>query len=214
MRKHKVLLFDADGVLVLPPKLFSEVYCERYGVDPKKQEQFYVTDEFKQALIGKLDLADAIKSHNDLWQWKGGFNELIEMWLEAENYPNEDLVDLANNYKRQGLPIYLATQQERYRAKYLREIMFSELLDGMFCTCDIQANKHSKSFWQSVIKSLGDKYEDISPSEIAYFDDRQSIVDVAKECGLDAHLYTNVSDVKRFVVMQTSCNSLHPAPPV
>jgi putative hydrolase of the HAD superfamily len=201
MEKHRVLLLDADGVLVMPPKLFSEVYCEKYGVDPEKQQRFYATDDFKQALLGKLNLVDAIKAHNDLWQWRGDFSQLVEMWLEAENYPNEDLVDLINIYKKQGLPIYLATQQEEYRANYLKETMFRDLLDGIFCSCDIRANKHDKSFWQSVIKSLSNKYEDIAPNEIAYFDDRQSIVDVARACGLDAHLYTKVGDVKALIAI-------------
>ena len=201
MKKHRVLLLDADGVLVLPPKLFSEVYCEKYGIDPEKQQQFYATDDFKQALLGNLDLIEAIKQHNDLWQWEGDFNELVVMWLEAENYPNKDLVDLVNEYRQQGLPVYLATQQEKYRAKYLNETMFGDVLDGMFCSCDLHANKHDKSFWQSVIKSLSSKYEGIAPHEIVYFDDRQTIVDVAKDCGLDAHLYTEVSDVESLVTV-------------
>jgi FMN phosphatase YigB (HAD superfamily) len=201
MKKHRVLLLDADGVLVLPPKLFSEVYCEKYGIDPEKQQQFYATDEFRQALLGNLDLIEAIKMHNDLWQWKGDLNELVGMWLEAENYPNEDLVNLVHEYRQQGLPVYLVTQQEKHRAKYLKETMFSNILNGMFCSCDLQANKHDKSFWQSVIQSLGKKYEGIAPNEIAYFDDRQPIVNVAKEHGLDAHLYTKVSDVKDLVAV-------------
>jgi putative hydrolase of the HAD superfamily len=199
MKKYRVLLLDADGVLVLPPKLFSEVYCEKYGVDADKQQQFYSTDEFKQSLLGKLDLTEAIRIHNDLWQWKGDFKELVKLWLETENYPNKQLVDLVTEYRYQGLPIYLATQQEKHRAKYLKETMFGDILDGMFCSCDIQANKHDKSFWQSVIQLLNNKYEGITPDEIVYFDDRQSIVDVAKDCGIDAHLYTKASDVKTVV---------------
>lgn len=201
MKKHRVLLLDADGVLIIPPKLFSEVYCEEYGVDPGKQQQFYATDEFKQALLGKLDLIEAIKIHNDLWQWRGDFRELVEMWLETENHPNKDLIDAVHSYRQHGLPVFLATQQEKYRARYLQEKMFGNMLDGMFCSCDIQLNKHDADFWRSVIRSLRNKYADIMPGEIAYFDDRQAIVDVAKECGLDAHLYTEVSEVTDIVTV-------------
>ena len=137
--------------------------------------------------------------HNDLWQWKGDFKELVKLWLETENYPNKELVELVTIYRNQGLPIYLATQQEKHRAKYLKEIMFGDILDGMFCSSDIQANKHYKSFWQSTIQLLNSKYEGIMPDEIEYFDDRQSIVDVVKECGIDAHLYTKVGNVKTVV---------------
>lgn len=35
--KYKIVLFDVDGVLLLPPKLFSQQYCEKYGVDAELQ---------------------------------------------------------------------------------------------------------------------------------------------------------------------------------
>ena len=68
---YKVVLFDVDGVLIIPPKLFSQQYCEKYGVDPTQQERFYATKEFRDASVGKFDLKEAIKLHNDMWRWSG-----------------------------------------------------------------------------------------------------------------------------------------------
>lgn len=199
MTNYKILLLDVDGVLALPPRLFSEIYCERYDIDNKNQEKFYSTDEFKQSLLGKLDLKDAIKARNDLWHWEGDFQKLVEMWLEAENYPNKDLVDLVDNYRLHGLLVYLATQQEKHRASYIQQVMFRNHIDGMFCSCDIHKNKHDIKFWQEVLRLLIQKYPGTEAKEIAYFDDRRSIVDVAKECGIDAHLYTKISDVENVI---------------
>ena len=52
--KYKIVLFDVDGVLLLPPKLFSQQYCEKYGVDAELQGQFYSSQEFKDALYRKI----------------------------------------------------------------------------------------------------------------------------------------------------------------
>ncbi len=112
--KYKIVLFDVDGVLIIPPKLFSEQYCEKYGVDCELQEQFYSTKEFKDSSVGKFDLKDAMRIHNDKWQWQGEADELMQMWFEGENYPNEPLLDIVKQLRASGTKVYLATQQENY----------------------------------------------------------------------------------------------------
>lgn len=196
MNKYKVVLFDVDGVLIVPPKLFSEQYCEKYGIDDDKQVKFYATEEFKQALLGKFDLKDALKIHNDLWQWKGTSEELMDMWFMAENYPNKPLLDLAAQLRQDGIRIYLATQQEQYRKKWIEDVAFKDMLDGVFCSCDLGYNKHENHFWKAVLDKLSLLHPGINSHEIAYLDDKQTLVDKAHEFGIDAYLYTKIDDAK------------------
>lgn len=195
MNQYKILFLDVDGVLALPPKLFSDIYCEKYNIDPEKHQAFYSSDEFRQSLVGKYDLKEAIKAHNNLWQWSGDFSELIDMWLKAENYPNEALLEIVADFRERGGSVYLATQQEQYRAKYIREVMFKYIIDGMFSSCDIGADKHDNIFWTLVLEQLTLLHPTITPGDILYFDDRQTIVDVAKRAGIHARLYTRIDDV-------------------
>jgi hypothetical protein len=46
------MLFDVDGVLVIPPKLFSQQYCEKFDKDEKLLNNFYATKEFKDSSLG------------------------------------------------------------------------------------------------------------------------------------------------------------------
>lgn len=71
MNKLKTLLLDVDGVLILPPRLYSEIYCAKYGKDLNALTPFYKSQEFKDSSIGKTDLKDAIVAHQDKWQWNG-----------------------------------------------------------------------------------------------------------------------------------------------
>ena len=189
--KYKVMLFDVDGVLIIPPKLFSQQYCERFSKNEELLENFYSTKEFKDSSVGKFDLKDAIRLHNDLWQWDGEPYELLNMWFEAESQPNTELVNATQILRKSGVPLYLVTQQEKYRAAYLCDVVFEGKIDGMFCTCDIGFGKNEDSYWEVVLAELKNKYPEITPDEIIYFDDRLSLVEKAKEFSINAYIYKN-----------------------
>jgi FMN phosphatase YigB (HAD superfamily) len=195
MTDFKVVLFDVDGVLIIPPKLFAEQYSEQYGVDHAKQVQFYATKEFQDASIGKFDLKEAIRIHNDKWQWHGNPDELLRMWFEGENYPNDGLLKIIERLRKEGVLVYLATQQEKYRAAYLKKEVFKDKIDGLFVTCDIGFSKNEDHFWRAVVSKLNESSPTIKPKDIAYFDDRQSLVDKAKEYGINSFLYTSNEQV-------------------
>lgn len=200
MNKYKVALFDVDGVLIIPPRLFSEQYCEHYNVDPVTQGQFYATKEFKDASTGKYDLIDAIRLHNDKWQWDGDPEELMKMWFDSESSPNDELLGVIDDLRKGQTGVYLATQQEKYRKQYLMEQVFDDKFDGIFCTCDIGYGKHEEYYWAAVLKQLMSIYPDVKPEQIVYFDDRQSLVDMAAVFGIDAHLYNDAAEVRRIVI--------------
>jgi len=195
MFSFKVAIFDVDGVLILPPKLFSDTYCEKYGVNLEKLLPFYASKEFKNCSIGKLDLKEAIKIHNDKWQWEGDPAELIDEWLQAENYPNKQLVGTVEKLRKQGVKVYIATQQEKYRATFLRDVVFKDKFDGFFSSCDLGLHKNTEEFWEEIIKTLRKDIIGLKPEDIIFFDDKQKIVDVASSKRIRAYLYTKYDDV-------------------
>lgn len=196
MSKFKVVLFDVDGVLILPPRMFSEIYCEKYHRNLKQLEPFYVSKEFQDSLIGKMDLKDAIKAHQDKWQWDGDLDELINEWLEAENYPNQALLAVINELRAGGTKVYIVTAQEQYRAAFLRNKVFAGKYDGFLASCDIGLHKHTPEFWQEIIKRTGE-----NPANIAYFDDKPNLVELASSLGIKAHVYAGIESVKQIMAV-------------
>lgn len=194
MSKFKAVLFDVDGVLILPPRMFSEIYCEKYGKDLSRLEPFYKSYEFQNALIGKMDLKDAITAHQDKWQWDGDLDQLINEWLEGENYPNQELISIAKELRASGTKVYIVTAQEKYRASFLRDKVFAGIYDGFLASCDIGFPKHAEEFWQEVIRTVNE-----DPAGIAYFDDKPSLVELTKGLGINAYVYTDVESVKKIV---------------
>ncbi|MGB4758555.1 MAG: HAD family hydrolase [Candidatus Saccharimonadales bacterium] len=206
--KYKIVLLDVDGVLLLPPKMFSAQYCEKYGVGSELQGQFYATKEFQDASVGKFDLKEALRIHNDKWQWQGDTDELLQMWFEGENYPNNPLIDIVEQLRANGTKVYLATQQEKYRKTYLEDVIFKDKVDGIFCSCDIGYNKHDSQFWEAVLDHVKTIDASIEPADIVYFDDRQNLVDLAREHGIAAFVYETPEQVQSEVFAANSLDKV------
>jgi FMN phosphatase YigB (HAD superfamily) len=199
MHNIKVVLFDVDGVLVQAPKLFSEVYCEKYNINYEKLEPFFKSKEFKDCSAGKIDLKEALTIHNDKWRWKGDLDELISEWIQAENFPNIELLEIVENLREGEIKVYIVTQQEKYRKDFLNKIVFKEKFDGFFASCDLGLHKDTIEFWNKILELLQKDNRNLKPEDIVYFDDKQKLVDLANTIGINAYLYTSIDDVKRIL---------------
>jgi len=199
MSNHKIVLFDVDGVLIKPPRLFSEVYCQKYNVNLEKLEHFFESKEFKACSIGEMNLKEAIMIHNDKWQWKGEPSELINEWLQTENFPNIELLKIVESLREDGIKVCIVTQQEKFRKDFLSDIVFKEKFDGFFASCDLGLHKDTSEFWKKILDMLVQNDQSLAPENILYFDDKQKLVDLASSVGLEAYLYTSIDDVKKIL---------------
>lgn len=191
----KAVLFDADGVLTLPEEVFSIVYAKAQNVDPEPFEQFF-RSEWKSIVIGKKDLKESIMNNPELWHWDGDVDDLLKYWFETEDVRNGELIELIQEIKFRGIPCYLATEQEKYRGEYMKNIMFKDLFDEYFVTAELGVSKTEPEFFRIIIGELKCRQPGIQPDEIMFFDDSRSKVETACSTGINGHLYTSVDQVK------------------
>ena len=192
----KILLFDADGVLILPEDMFSVVYARSHGLDPQPFEDFFKT-EWKDFVTGKRDLKQHIADNPDLWHWDGTPEEFLQYWFETEDVRNDELIALIESLRDKGVPCYLATEQEKYRAEYMKKVMFKDLFDGTFITADIGHKKSAPEFFEAAYEQLKATHGELPMSDIVFFDDSQDKVDAATKVGLTAYLYTGLDQFKK-----------------
>src|SRR5688572_15966063 len=143
----QLLLFDADGVLTLPEEVFSIVYTRSHGLDIEPFDQFFQT-EWSDFVTGKRDLKEHIRDNPSLWQWDGTPDELLDYWFKSEDVRNEELIKLIESMRKEGTPCYLATEQEKYRGDYMRDVMFKDLFDGFFITAEVGLKKSQPEFFE------------------------------------------------------------------
>lgn len=195
----KIVLFDADGVLTLPEEFFSVVYSRSHGLDSEPFEKFFRND-WKPFVIGKADLKESITANPELWQWNGNVDDLLKFWFETEDVRNDELIELIGEIKARGIACYLATEQEKYRGDYMREVMFKGIFDGYFITAELGVSKTEPGFFRAIVENLKRKNPEIEASSILFFDDSQSKVDTARSVGIDGRLYTSVEQVRSIVL--------------
>lgn len=203
MTKYKVVLFDADGVIVTPKKKFSHQFAEKYGIDPEHFQEFFKGD-FTKAIIGQADLKEVILKYNHIWKWNNDPQELLDMWFESENVINAKLLELIEELKIIGVHVCLATHQEKYRAKYMREVMFPGVFDNYFISSEIGATKTTAAYWDFVLTQLKKDIPDIKPSEILFFDDTQQNIDAANKAGIKGIYYNDIEQVKTVLTFDMS----------
>jgi putative hydrolase of the HAD superfamily len=194
----KVLLMDADGVLTLNDRPYSHQHAEEHSIEAEQIEPFF-HGRFRQATIGKADLVELIAEHRDLWAWKGEPEALLKKWFDAENNIDQQLLGALQELRHRGAKVYLASDQEKYRAQYMREVMFPGKLDGFFISCDLGLEKKQPEFFKAVIMQLQTEMPDLDLNDVLFFDDSQSKIDSALKAGIRAELYTSRDQVETLV---------------
>ena len=190
----KAVLFDVDGVLCVPPELFSLRYARDNGIDRDDITAFF-KGPFFQSTIGKADLKDLIIEHNHVWKLSGTVDELLEHWFTAEHVINQPVLEYAQQLRANGIKCYTATNQERYRAAYIRNTMFPNIFDGYFASCEFGFAKPSVEFFERILQRLIREKIITRPNEVAFFDDSQANVDTATGLGMNAHFVASNEDV-------------------
>lgn len=194
MSEVKCVLFDADGVLTLPEEVFSVVYARSHALDPEPFEDFF-RNEWQPIVTGKKDLKEHIAANPELWQWNGSTDELLDYWFRTEDVRNEELLNLIGELNDKGILCYLATDQEKYRATYMKEKMFNGLFKDYFVSAELGTTKTDPRFFELVLGRLVVQHPGLTPSDVIFFDDSQSKVDTAKALGIDARLFETNAQV-------------------
>ena len=195
----KVVLFDADGVLTLPEEFFVEVYVKSHGLGIKPFQDFFKND-WPAIVTGKKDLKESINENPGLWQWDGTADELLDMWFKQEDVRNTELIKVIGELKKAGHKCYMATDQERYRGEYMRNVMLPGLFEDYFISSEIGYKKTDHEFFGHVTKKFMERYPEMKAEDIIFFDDSQAKIDVARSCGLDARIYLSVDQVSKLLI--------------
>jgi putative hydrolase of the HAD superfamily len=199
----KVVLVDADGVLVLNDRPYSHQHAEEHSIEADQIEPFF-QGEFRLATVGKADLKKLIAEHRDLWAWEGEAEALLTKWFDAENNIDEKLLSRLQDLRKAGVKVYLASDQEKYRAKYMREVMFPGKLDGFFISCDLGIEKKDPEFFKIALRKLQDEFPGLQPTEVLFLDDGQDKVDSAIAAGISAELFADRRQVEKLLGSQVS----------
>ncbi len=181
----KAIILDGDGVTITSTP-FSKTLSEKYGTPLEDIESFF-KGPFRQTSVGKADLKEIIEPYLKKWGYPGSVDEYLKEWFEYEHKINEPLIDFAKKLRQKGVKVYLATNQEKYRAEYvLNQMGFKDIFEKTYFSCHIGATKPSTEFFQKITNDLG-----LEKGEILFWEDKLEIVQQARDFGWRAEIYTD-----------------------
>jgi HAD superfamily hydrolase (TIGR01509 family) len=184
----ETILFDADGVVINSrKKYFSQRLIEELGVQSEASTTF-VTNFLLPAMVGKADVKVGLEQLISEARISMNVDQLLQFWWDGEKELNAEILETAKKLKQKGKKLYLASDQEKYRAEFImNQMSLVEYFDGGFFSCDLHFAKHDPEFWQEIIKQLSPT----PPNAMLFFDDDGKNVEVAKTAGLNAKLFMN-----------------------
>lgn len=190
----KVILFDADGVMVNGER-FSVALDRDYGISIETTLPFF-NGPFQECLVGNADLRETVSPYLSGWGWEKGVDAFLEYWFNIEHTINEELVSYIQELRGQGILCLLATNNEKYRFKYMLDKMgFSNCFDKTYASAHLGSKKPNHDFFQKICSELSD----VNKDEILFIDDDKDNIDSAKIFGINSVLYTSVGDIKKIL---------------
>jgi putative hydrolase of the HAD superfamily len=178
---------------------------EVYGIPREAFLEFVYTD-LKRCTRGELELLEVLPSHLARWNVTVSPQELVQAWLEHEHHLDQKLLEQIQTLRQAGMLCYLATNQERNRAAYMKKQMGLEaMLDGVFVSSELGTRKPEAAFYQKVQAALN-----LEPQEILFWDDSHENVQAALERGWQARVFTPEAFEQWFTTFNE--NKTHQAP--
>lgn len=189
----KIILIDADGVVIKKHGYFSERYLKDHGSSLNINDiLIFFKNEYRQAARGKADLKDLLNGRLSKWGWKGTVDDFLAYWFCGERDTDDNLLESINTLRKQGIKVYLVSDNEKYRAEYLMEnVGLKNKFDGAFFSCDLGFTKEDPEFFKMLTEKLH-----INPQEIVYWDDDIKNINSARELGIIGEVYTTYEEFK------------------
>lgn len=188
----KIILFDADGVLLKKQPYFSLRIADEYKVPYERMTPFF-TGELKVCQVGKADITEELTKYLPSWNWDKSVDEFLRYWVTTDVIPDEDVLKEVDRIRAKGVLCYVSSEQEKYRSTYIwNEAKLKDRMDGAFFTHDVGALKSTPEYFLHILSVLKK-----SPEEVMFWDDDQENVDVAQKVGIEAHFWNGLEGFKR-----------------
>lgn len=185
----KVILFDADGVILVGRK-FSE-YLEINFKLSKNFKSIFFGSIFKEVLMGRKDLKEVLSLYIKDWGWDKSVDKFLELWFTSEDVVNKRLISYVQVLRQKSIKCCIATNQEKYRVNYMREKMsFSNLFDKIYYSASLGHVKPDSRFFKKILNDL----KGFKSGEILYWDDSSEYVKAARKLGINSEVYTTFED--------------------
>jgi putative hydrolase of the HAD superfamily len=188
MTRRTLVFYDVDGVLI-DGYNYNPAYSTFWHTDIDRDlsikyadiSNFFIT-EWRPVLTGKIDLKRALENYLRPLGYAHDIDVVIDYWMKSDSRVIQENLEQAQQLTaRPDTFVYLATNQEHIRARYLWETLgFKSSFARMFYSAALGMTKDNRAFFDHINAELS---VDLSQDTVFYFDDTPSCLVSAKEAG-------------------------------
>ena len=181
----RAVLFDADGVIQRSGSEWRSAWGSL--IDCSDSVDAFLSDVFAAegpALTGNADFHVSLAQVLTRWHCADRMDEALRIWTLIDADPG--VLHAVGVLRKMGVPCYIASNQQPYRARYMSEHLgYGTLFDGEFYSCWLGRMKPQPEYFQAILTAIG-----LPPATVAFLDDHQSNVDAAKKVGIQAAVFS------------------------
>jgi putative hydrolase of the HAD superfamily len=196
---RKVLMLDVDGVLVTGRPKDGRHFADDLEVDlgvsrERLQAEFFVP-HWEAIVTGRAALMDRLAPVLARIAPALPVQQLVDYWFENDSRIEPEVLAAVRHYRMVGRKVFLATNQEHLRARYLMDTLgLAADVDGIFYSAALGDRKPGAAFFRLAARGAG-----VSPGDIAFVDDSLVNVDAARKAGWRALHWAGGTDFRQLV---------------
>ena len=194
----KVIVFDLGKVIFdydvnIISKKLSEYSTEKKLFENMDEFMFSNKDLFMKYEKGQISSVDFYNKLVDLASLKNlSFEKFTDIWNDIFT-PIDDVVELINSLsKKYELAILSNTNDLHFDYLYKKYSNFFTNFKKLHLSYLMNSRKPDTDIYSQVIK-----YHNLKPENIFFTDDNQRNIDVAKEIGIKAYKFENITKLKQ-----------------
>jgi putative hydrolase of the HAD superfamily len=197
--KVEAVLFDADGVLQHQNSTLHSLLTDVLSLPPEEVEARYleVWEAESPVLTGQGNFAETMSELLVRWGRPGHADTFVQASKDIRT--DEAIVNIVRRLRRDEIVCCLASNQMRYRARYMSESLgYSRLFDREFYSCDIGHKKPDAAYFLAILSALG-----LPPGRVLFIDDNEANVAAALDLGMNAAVFQPASGVEPGSLMRS-----------
>ena len=194
-----ILVLDCDGVVQTGPcggGRWDKNLKRDLGLDTELLQEKFFRRFWRDLLSGRGELENALEKVWPELSCAASPQEFIRYWFEQDCTLDRHVLERTDALRGAGSPVFLATNQEHRRAKYLwEERSLCNHFDGLIYSAELGNQKPEFSFFELATLRLPAQ----DPGDVLFLDDSIAHVEAARAAGWRAHLYRDVGDLDRSI---------------
>lgn len=186
----RCLMLDVDGVVVNGrpgDRLSWATDIERdLGIDPERLEHHFFRPHWPDVVAGRKQLVEVLNDCLPVLEAPVSAEDFVDYWFARDSGVDDAVLAACDDLRAEGMTIYLATNQEHLRARYLMGTLgLGNHVDGIVYSAAHGVKKPDPAFFRAAERHSGFGAEDH-----VLVDDQAKNVEAAREAGWAALQWT------------------------